>query len=161
MFPRSSLKRSLSNGVFLFFLLWFTLGALGPLLSFFSLQKVGYSEGRALLYSVLTFFLDGLNVFLLSLIFRKFLSIGFQESLRLATLTYSPLWLFDFFDVSQSLRSLSNLGLILSLYVLYRLTGGREFLKLSAVHVFLYGVNGFIAELTASSPLFVKVVESF
>ncbi len=148
------MRRWLYNSYFLFLLLWFTLGALGPLLSFYSLQEAGFSEGRALLYSIVTFFLDGLNVLLLSGFIRKFLKKDFNSSLKLAVLVYSPLWVFDFFDIRQELRFLSNLGLIFSLYILYKLIGGRAFLKLSAVHVFLYALNGLTAELIASSPLF-------
>jgi len=154
------LRRWLYNSYFLFLLLWFTLGALGPLLSFYSLQNAGFSEGRALLYSVVTFFLDGLNVLLLSWFIQKFLKKDFNSSLKIAVLVYSSLWLFDIFDVRQELRFLSNLGLIFSFYVLYKLTEGKAFLKLSAVHTFLYALNGLTAELIASSPLFSEVVNS-
>ena len=154
------MRKWLYSGYFLFFLLWFTLGTLGPLLSFYSLQEVGFSEGRALLYSAVTFFLDGLNVLFLSGFIQKFLQKDFNYSLKLAVLVYSPLWLFDFFDMRQELRFLSNLGLIFSLYVLYKLTEGKAFLKLSAVHIFLYAINSLTAELIASSPLFSEIVNS-
>ena len=148
------MRKWLFSGYSLFLLLWFTLGALGPLLSFYSLQNAGFSEGRALFYSVVTFFLDGLNVLLLSWFIQKFLKKDFNSSLKIAVLVYSSLWLFDIFDVRQELRFLSNLGLIFSLYVLYKLTEGKAFLKLSAVHTLLYALNGLTAELIASSPLF-------
>ena len=121
-------------------------------------SKCRFFRVRALLYSLVTFFLDGLNVLLLSWFIQKFLKKDFNSSLKIAVLVYSPLWLFDIFDVRQELRFLSNLGLVFSFYVLYKLTEGRVFLKLSAVHTFLYALNGLTAELIASSPLFSMVL---
>jgi len=150
----------MSRGTKLFFLAYFTLGLVGPLLSYFSLQKTGFSPERALLYSALTFLFDGLSVILFALYIKKRWGEGWEKALYTSTLIYLPLWLFDFFDVSQHLRPLSNLALPVSLYLIYRFGRGREFLTGAALFLLLYSLNGLTSELIASSPLFEKFLRA-
>jgi len=151
----------MGKGLRLFLLTYFTLGLVGPLLSYFSLQEAGFSPERALLYSFLTFLFDGISVLLFALYIKKRWREEWDGALYRSTLIYLPLWLFDFFDISQNLRPLSNLALPAALYLIYRFgrerVGRKEILIGGALFLFLYSLNGLTAELIASSPLFKKI----
>lgn len=153
----------MSKGLKLFLSAYFTLGLVGPVLSYFSLQGVGFSPERALLYSALTFLFDGLSVILFALYIRRW-GGEWDGALYTSTLVYLPLWLFDLFDISQSLRPLSNLALPLSLYLIYKSGKGRapfkEVLLGETLFLALYALNGLTAELIASSPLFKRLLGS-
>jgi hypothetical protein len=152
----------MGKGLRLFLSTYFTLGLVGPLLSYFSLQEAGFSPERALLYSALTFLFDGLSVLLFALYIKKRRGEEWEGALYRSTLIYLPLWLFDFFDVSQSLRPLSNLALPVALYLIYRFgkerVEKREILMGEFLFLILYSLNGLTAELIASSPLFERVL---
>lgn len=153
----------MGKGLRLFLLTYFALGLIGPVLSYFSLQGAGFSPERALLYSLLTFLFDGLSVLLFALYLKRGWKESWDGALYKSTLIYLPLWLFDFFDVSQALRPMSNLALPLSIYLIYRFAEGKtgKVFVGSALFLALYSLNGLTAELIASSPLFRKVMGSF
>lgn len=143
---------------FLFLLLaWSTLGTIGPFLSYFSLQKAGFSEERALTYSVVTFLADLLNVLLLALVIKA-QGMKYSEAVEKATLIYIPIWLSDVFDAEQKLRVFSNLGLIVSFFVIYKFFR-EEFLKISVYHLILYVLNAAVSEWIATNPLLKTIIE--
>ncbi|WP_456341750.1 hypothetical protein [Thermovibrio sp.] len=154
----------MGKGPKLFLTTYFTLGLVGPVLSYFSLQGVGFSPERALLYSLLTFLFDGLSVLFFALYIKRRWGGEWEGALDTSTLVYLPLWLFDFFDISQSLRPLSNLALPLSLYLIYKSGKERvpfkEILLGETLFLVLYTLNGLTAELIASSPLFKRLLGS-
>ncbi len=142
-----------------------TLGLLGPVISFFTLQtQTGYSTERAFLYSVVSFFADLSSVLVYACVLKKFLKIGYDPSLGIATVVYLPMWIFDIFDLNQELRFLSNLGLAVSLIILFRLleraemSSFRRRFALLSVWVLLYVLDAAISEAIASSPLTVKLL---
>jgi len=130
------------TGLRFFLITYFSLGAIGPLLSYFSLQEVGFSQLRALTYSLATFALDGASVLLFAL-FLKGLLHSYGRALYYSTVFYLPLWLFDVFDLSQETRFLSNLALPVSLYLIYRVLKpfglrGRKLFHLELLFLLMY-----------------------
>ena len=95
------------------------------MLSYHSLQKAGATKEQAFTYGTVTLFADLINVVRLGLIIEK------------ATIIYVPIWISDVFDVNQSLRVLSNVGLLTSIFVIYKLLP-KKFWEISAVHIGLY-----------------------
>ncbi len=97
------------------------LNAIGPTLSFFSLTtQSGYSESRALFYSVATYLLDLLSIAVFAIVLNKMENLSLEKAIQISIIVYISLWLFDVVDLFQPLRPLSNLGLIFSLWLLYR-----------------------------------------
>jgi hypothetical protein len=150
------------SGLRFFLISYFTLGALGPVLSYFSLQELGLSSTRALTYSLVTFAFDGVSVLLFALFIKRF-SLSYNRALYYSTLFYLPLWLFDLFDLTQETRFLSNLALPVSLYLIYKVLKSwnlrrRELLLSEALFLFLYVLNGLSSEFIAPSPAFRKLL---
>jgi hypothetical protein len=136
----------------------FTLGLIGPVLSFFTLQtQAGYGTERALLYAVVSFIADLLSILMFAKVYSRFAG-SFEEVALESLAAYLPMWLFDVFDAYQPLRFLSNLGLLVSVLVLNRFMGKRGLtakvrLTLITLWVVLYALDGFLSELIAASPL--------
>ncbi|MEO2069411.1 MAG: hypothetical protein ABGX27_07900, partial [Desulfurobacteriaceae bacterium] len=65
--------------------------------------------------------MDRLNIITLALIFRLFVKLSLNIGIVHNVLIYLPLWFFDFFNVSKNLSPLSNLELIISLFVLFKI----------------------------------------
>ncbi|NPB05617.1 MAG: hypothetical protein GXO08_04465 [Aquificae bacterium] len=144
-----------------------TLGLIGPVASFFTLQgQLGYSPFRALLYSVVSFWADLLSIILFALFLSKVFGKRFDAALEVSLLSYLPMWVFDAFDLYQPLRFLSNAGFLTSLFVLWRLLGkkfslsarGRVLLLL--LWTVLYAADALVSEAIAASPLAAKVFKT-
>jgi hypothetical protein len=144
----------------------FTLGLIGPVLSFFTLQsQAGYGTERALLYAVVSFIADLLSILVFSKVYSRFAG-GFEKAGREALLAYLPMWLLDIFDIYQPLRFLSNLGFVISLIFLYRCVRekGISFKVISALlslWAVLYLLDGIISEAVALSPLGKELLKNF
>ncbi len=144
----------------------FTLGLIGPVLSFFTLQtQAGYGTERALLYAVVSFVADLLSILIFAKVYSRFAG-SFEEAALESLAAYLPMWLFDLFDAYQPLRFLSNLGLLVSIFVLNRLMGNRRLtakvrLNLITLWVVLYALDGFLSEFIAASSLARWIVKNF
>jgi hypothetical protein len=82
----------------------------------------------------------------------------YSEAVEKATLIYIPIWLSDVFDAEQKLRVFSNLGLIVSFFVIYKFFR-EEFLKISVYHLILYVLNAAVSEWIATNPLLKTIIE--
>jgi len=144
----------------------FTLGLIGPVLSFFTLQtQAGYGFERALLYAVVSFIADLLSILIFAKVYSRFAG-SFEEAGKEALLAYLPMWLFDIFDAYQPLRFLSNLGFVISLIVLYGFIKrkGATFkvvLALLLLWAVLYALDGMLSEAIALSPLGKELLKMF
>ena len=146
------------------FLIALVLALIGPTLSFFSLQSQGnYSEKVAITYAISTYILDFLHLFILGLVINEISNIDLKSSLKIAIFAYYPMWIFDFVDIYQPLRPLSNVGLLISFIVLYKLLksdlGRNKLIILLMLHLVLYGLNALIAESIATNPVLKKIME--
>jgi len=141
-----------------------TFGLIGPVLSFYSLTtQMKYSIGKAFLYSVTTYFMDLLVVLVFSyLVFRLF-ERDFHKTLKMYVLVNIPIWLSDIFDIYQPLRILSNVGLIYSFYILYKVLESidlkKKFIILSVFHLVLYVIDAVLSEIIATNPVLLKLLQ--
>ena len=146
------------HGLLVFLLASLTLGLIGPVLSYFTLQSQGgYSQETALAYAATSYLLDVLSVVLFALFLRSRFGLSVKRAFYVSTVAYVPLWIFDLFDAYQQLRFLSNGGLLVSLlYLKRKLESG--FAGSAALFAFLYVVDALVAESIASSSLFKEVI---
>ncbi len=137
---------------------------IGPVLSFYSLtHQLDYTTSRAFLYSITTYSMDLISLFLFSLILRLSFGVRFSEAFTLYVVVNLPLWLADVFDLSQELRFLSNLGFLYSLYVLW--VGARVLalpgFRVISFHAVIYLLNSALSELIATNPVLLRILRAY
>ncbi len=156
------LERLSSSGWRVFWSASLSVGLLGPILSFFTLQnQMHYSLSKAIAYSLVSFTADIVSILLFAFWLRR---IGFAvpRAVGTATVVYIPLWIFDIFDIYQPLRFLSNLGLAFSIWFLLNLLNElpqKDRVLSSILFLFLYIADALSAEIIAHSPLLLRLVK--
>lgn len=155
-----------SNYAFqIFILLNFTFGLIGPMLSFYSLKKdMSIEYKTASIYSLITFLADFFSILIVSWIFFKITRFkNYKFWLLLYSLVYTVVWIFDIFDISQYLRFLSILGLIMSSLLLFLIIKRKFDIKIRLVlliiHILFYFLDAVLSEMIATNPILIKVVE--
>ncbi len=150
--------------IYIFFILSFTFGLIGPVLSFYSLmEELKFTYEKALIYSIATFIADFISVIIVSFLFFKITNYkNYNYWLLFYSLIYTIIWGSDIFDISQYLRVFSNLGLILSILILFYILKEKFKNKvyiLLAIHIIFYILDAFISELIATNPLILKILK--
>jgi len=159
------IKRLTSFSFTIFFILNFSLGLIGPVLSFTSLtEQLQYSYKQALTYSIATFFADFFSIIIVSYIFF-YLSkkCEYKYWLLIYTFSYTVIWISDIFDINQSLRFLSSLGLFFSIFTLYYLLGKLNLEKRKKVifiiiHILFYFLDAVVSEIIATNPFLKEIL---
>ncbi len=134
------------------------LNLIGPSLSFYSMHFVEHiSAGRSLLYALLTYILDIVCIFVFAYLVSFLEKKDFYLFLEISIFVYTPIWLSDIVDIYQYLRPLSNLGLLYSLFLVYRAFSALNIKKEKiflhiGVFLLLYVLDAFIAETIVQNP---------